>query len=91
MRFYGAGGGDGRQYWAVEGLADRQMAVPLHAHSREEEVWYVLEGEIRFFFGDEVRVGGPGTFVHILRGCRTRSRWRRSGRAGSGSDAGGAR
>lgn len=56
------------QFWAVEGLADQHMAVPLHVHSREDEVWYVLEGEIRFFIGSETRAGGPGTVVYIPRG-----------------------
>jgi quercetin dioxygenase-like cupin family protein len=56
-----------RQFWALEGLADRHMAVPLHAHSREEEIWYVLEGEIAFTIGDETKVGGPGAFVYIPR------------------------
>ena len=55
------------QFWALEGFADHHMAVPLHAHSREDEVWYVLEGEIAFTIGDETRIGGPGTFVHIPR------------------------
>ena len=55
------------QYWALEGLADKHMAVPLHAHSQEDEIWYVLEGEIAFTVGDETRIGGPGTFVYIPR------------------------
>lgn len=56
------------QFWALEGLADSNMAVPLHAHSREEEIWYVLEGEITFYIGDRKLEGGPGTFVYIPRG-----------------------
>ncbi|MCC7447358.1 MAG: cupin domain-containing protein [Anaerolineae bacterium] len=56
-----------QQYWALEGLADRHMAVPLHAHTREDEIWYVLEGEIDFYVGDKVQRGGPGSFVYILR------------------------
>jgi quercetin dioxygenase-like cupin family protein len=56
------------QYWAVEGLASPHMAVPLHVHADEDELWYVLEGEIAFTAGGETRVGGPGTFVHIPRG-----------------------
>jgi mannose-6-phosphate isomerase-like protein (cupin superfamily) len=55
------------QLWALEGLADRNMAVPLHAHTHEDELWYVIEGEIAFYTGDEVRVGGPGTVVYIPR------------------------
>jgi mannose-6-phosphate isomerase-like protein (cupin superfamily) len=57
----------GGQYWAVEGLADRHMAVPLHSHSREDEIWFVLEGEIVFTLGGETIFGGPGTFVYIPR------------------------
>jgi mannose-6-phosphate isomerase-like protein (cupin superfamily) len=57
----------GAQYWAVEGLADSNMAVPLHSHSREDEIWFVLEGEIVFTLGGETIVGGPGTFVYIPR------------------------
>src|SRR5689334_24038852 len=51
------------QFWALEGLADQHMAVPLHAHSREEEIWYVLEGEIVFTIGDETVTAGPGSFA----------------------------
>lgn len=56
------------RFWALEGLADSQMAVPLHAHTVEDEIWYVLEGEIAFTVGDETRVEGPGAFVYIPRG-----------------------
>ena len=55
------------QFWAVEGLADKKMAVPLHVHTREDEAWFVLEGEVAFTLGEEVISGGPGTFVYIPR------------------------
>ncbi len=57
-----------RQFWALEGLADRHMAVPLHAHSREDELWYVLEGQINFTVGDKNYNAGPGSFAYIPRG-----------------------
>jgi quercetin dioxygenase-like cupin family protein len=56
------------QFWAIEGQADRNLAVPLHVHSREDEIWYVLEGEIAFTIGNDVQTGGPGTYVYIPRG-----------------------
>jgi mannose-6-phosphate isomerase-like protein (cupin superfamily) len=65
--FKALGSETGGQLWALEGLADRSMAVPLHAHSREDELWYVIEGEIAFTVGDETRVGGPGAVVYIPR------------------------
>jgi len=67
LNFKALGEETGGQYWALEGLADKHMAVPLHAHTREDEVWYVLEGEIAFTLGEEVIIGGPGTFVYIPR------------------------
>ena len=56
------------QFWALEGLADRHMAVPLHAHSREDEIWFVLEGQISFMVGDQTHRVGPGSFAYIPRG-----------------------
>jgi mannose-6-phosphate isomerase-like protein (cupin superfamily) len=58
----------GGQFWAVEGLADRNMQVPLHSHSQEDEVWYVLEGEIAFTAGDRTVQAGPGGFIYIPKG-----------------------
>lgn len=34
-----------------------------HVHRREEESFYILEGEFGFEVGDESFVAGPGTFV----------------------------
>lgn len=65
--FKAIGAETGGSYWALEGFADAQMAVPLHAHSREEEIWYVLDGEITFTIGDEVRTVGAGAFAYIPR------------------------
>jgi mannose-6-phosphate isomerase-like protein (cupin superfamily) len=67
INFKALGSETGGEYWALEGLADRNMAVPLHAHSREVEIWYVLEGEITFTIGDEKRTVGPGAFAYIPR------------------------
>lgn len=68
LNFKALGAETNGQFWAVEGLADRHMAVPLHVHYNEDELWLVLEGEIRFIYGDEERTGGPGTFIYIPRG-----------------------
>ncbi|MBX3064597.1 MAG: quercetin 2,3-dioxygenase [Anaerolineae bacterium] len=55
------------QFWAFEGLADHNMAVPLHVHDRDDEFWYVLEGEIAFYIGDEVRTLTAGSFAYVPR------------------------
>ena len=41
---------------------------PLHTHANEDETLYVLEGGVRFRLGDELHVGGAGSFVFVPRG-----------------------
>lgn len=43
-------------------------APPRHIHRREDEAWYVLEGEARFWCGDQAFDASPGTFVYLPRG-----------------------
>jgi len=39
------------------------FASPYHTHHREDEAFYVLEGEIAFVCDGEWSTGGPGTYV----------------------------
>jgi mannose-6-phosphate isomerase-like protein (cupin superfamily) len=34
-----------------------------HVHDGEDDAFYILEGEMTFFFGADEAVAGPGTFV----------------------------
>lgn len=68
MTFKALGSETGGQFWALEGFADHNMAVPLHVHSLEDEIWFIVEGEIRFHVDGETFVGGPGTFAYIPKG-----------------------
>ncbi len=47
---------------------------PLHEHPNEEQFTVIIEGEMHFVLGDEDKVVGPGTLVHIPRNTRHRSR-----------------
>lgn len=47
----------------VEASLPRGFGPPLHIHRREDEAFYVIEGEIRFRQGQEEFVGGPGSWV----------------------------
>ena len=47
---------------------------PLHEHPNEEQFTLVLAGQMHFILGEEDRVIGPGTLVHIPRNTRHRSR-----------------
>jgi mannose-6-phosphate isomerase-like protein (cupin superfamily) len=39
------------------------MGTPLHVHHREDEAFYILDGEMRFKLGDEEFTVGPRQFV----------------------------
>lgn len=47
----------------VEQLAPRGSGSPLHVHTREDEWFYVIEGELTFWVGGEVIVAPAGSFV----------------------------
>jgi mannose-6-phosphate isomerase-like protein (cupin superfamily) len=51
--------------------------VPRHFHKQLDEMYYVLEGEMRFLLGEEEIVAGPGTFLYIPHG--TVHAWRPTG------------
>jgi quercetin dioxygenase-like cupin family protein len=37
--------------------------APLHVHHREDEGFWILEGEVTLYVGDEVIAAGPGDFA----------------------------
>jgi len=41
---------------------------PMHVHEREDEMFYVLDGEVTFYAGDDVIEGEPGMFIRLARG-----------------------
>jgi quercetin dioxygenase-like cupin family protein len=41
---------------------------PPHVHERDDETFYVLEGEVSFFTAKGRTVAGPGTLVHLPKG-----------------------
>ena len=42
---------------------------PPHIHRREDEAWYVLEGEFEFLDGGRWIPVGPGSYVHAPKGA----------------------
>lgn len=52
----------------IEHLGPRGSGSPLHVHSREDEWFYVLDGELTFWVGGETTVAPAGTFVYGPRG-----------------------
>ena len=41
---------------------------PLHVHAREDEMWWVLEGDWRFRMDNETHRVRPGSFAFVPRG-----------------------
>lgn len=37
--------------------------VPSHVHTREDEIWYVMEGELTFRINNKLITAGPGSTV----------------------------
>ena len=48
----------------IEHLAPRGAGSPLHVHHREDEWFYVIEGELTFWVGGEVISAPAGSFVY---------------------------
>src|SRR5207244_11576056 len=53
----------GGVYTLVENRVSPNNGPPPHIHSREDESFFVLEGEIDFQIGDEKITARPGTFI----------------------------
>jgi quercetin dioxygenase-like cupin family protein len=43
------------------------LSVPRHFHAGEDEMFYLVEGELRGFCGDQDWVAVPGSFVFVPR------------------------
>jgi quercetin dioxygenase-like cupin family protein len=54
-------------FTAYENVIPPRQGPPLHTHANEDEAWYVLEGELRFKIGDELRAAPAGSFVFVPR------------------------
>ena len=69
-RFLATGEETGGTYAAFEALVPPGGGPPPHIHSREEESFLVLTGEMTFQLGEERFVAGPGTFLNMPVGSR---------------------
>src|SRR5215210_8705303 len=58
----------GGQYGLIESLSPKGTEPPRHVHSREDETFYLLEGEITFYIGEETYEATPGMVVSAPRG-----------------------
>jgi quercetin dioxygenase-like cupin family protein len=62
----------------VEGTTPPQAGPPPHVHGREDETFWVLEGELEFMVGGGTVRAPAGSFVHAPRGIpHTTKTWAR--------------
>ena len=64
-RFLATGEETHGRYTMIEATINPDCGPPPHIHRREDEWFYVVEGEITFQIGEERRVAKPGTFIHM--------------------------
>ncbi len=57
----------GGAYATFDAIIPPGGGPPPHIHSREDEAFYILEGEITFYAGGIKQVAPPGTWVHAYR------------------------
>jgi quercetin dioxygenase-like cupin family protein len=58
----------GGTFSVAEQLLPRGSAPPVHRHTREDEAWIVLDGEVTFFLDDTEHLVGAGSYVFGPRG-----------------------
>src|SRR6476661_6941403 len=64
-RFLATGEDTNGKYALWEAIVPPGGGPPPHVHSREEEGFYVLEGEITFTIAEKRLVAGPGMFANM--------------------------
>jgi quercetin dioxygenase-like cupin family protein len=60
----------GGAFALADHLAQRGNASPVHVHGRDDETFFVLDGELRVFAGEEEHTAGPGTVAVLPRRLR---------------------
>lgn len=66
--FKGVSENTGGAFLLFEANIPPQAGPPPHIHHREDEAYYVLEGDIEVLDGDRTFVAGAGSFVFLPRG-----------------------
>jgi mannose-6-phosphate isomerase-like protein (cupin superfamily) len=64
-RFLATGEDTNRKYAMSEAIVPPGGGSPPHVHSREEEGFYILEGEITLFIGDRRLIVSAGMFANM--------------------------
>ena len=60
----------GGMYAFTDSVVPPQGEAPLHVHHREDEAFWVLEGELEILVGEDTFRASAGSFVHLPKGVR---------------------
>jgi mannose-6-phosphate isomerase-like protein (cupin superfamily) len=58
----------GGEFGLIESVAPVGASPPLHVHSRDDETFWILEGEVTIVCGSETYTAGPGAMAFLPRG-----------------------
>jgi quercetin dioxygenase-like cupin family protein len=58
----------GGAYGLVEASVPPGSGPPPHQHTREDEAFYVLDGQLEFSAGEQTVLAGTGDYVYLPRG-----------------------
>jgi len=61
------GNDTGASYSIVEKVVYPGQEVSRHVHTSEDEMWYMLEGELIWNLGGRESLGRKGSFIHLPR------------------------
>jgi quercetin dioxygenase-like cupin family protein len=70
MTFLATGEETQGKFALIEAVGRNGNDPPPHIHRREDEILYILEGEIAVSVGDRTIKGGPGTMIFLPRDVR---------------------
>ncbi len=73
-RFLATGQSTDGEYFLVEAIVPPGGGPPSHIQTREEEAFYILEGQLTFYGDDGEITAGPGTYLNIPKGAKHRFR-----------------
>jgi mannose-6-phosphate isomerase-like protein (cupin superfamily) len=68
MRLIATAAGTGGRFTVFEQVTPVGWGPPRHVHSREDEIFYILEGAYELHVGDERRTVSPGASAVLPRG-----------------------
>lgn len=70
--YYATGKETNGQYFFFESVVPPNGGPPPHVQTREEEAFYILEGEVTFYAEGKETIAGKGTFLNVPKGVKHR-------------------